>query len=354
MLQNSDEDTVRLASEKRGTQSRQAAIGSWKTGQDRTRLLVTHLWDGRCGHCGVPLVAVEELGVAAAPLDVDHALPRALGGRDELSNYIASCHACNRSRQAGPLKNKATAPKLDRARHTLRECFDDYQDLVLATDPAFNHPFWTALRCADHEWHVYGSPAHQDCQSRARAIMGVVPSAHAWWSRFGSRSAEVLHSANVAAVQHGMTLLESREVLGHLPRYSRDADHALELLQTMSKPEHYRDVSPAPELLLSAILPLAATNTSASARRRDFRATLHLHHELKNDDIHWLGIARLWTERGWPSSHLFYHRRAVLELAAPGKRNGIAQLARLHTSRAVDEYLQTIGDGLRTESTDAS
>ncbi len=328
--------------------SPKAIGGGWKTGQDRTRLLVTHLWDGRCGHCGVSLVAVEELGVTAAPLDVDHAHPRTLGGRDELTNYIASCHVCNRSRQAGPLKNETTAPMLDRARHTLREDFDDYRDRVLDTDPAFSDPFWTAIRCVDHEWHIYGSPAHHDCRARAGDLLRGVPSNEEWWSRFGTRAPEALQAANAAAQRHGMTSLESWEVLWHLPRYALDADHALELVQTMSTPAQYRSLSPAPEHLLGAILPLAATNTSASARRRDFKATLKLHQQLKNHGVHWLGIARLWTKRRWPSSHLFYHRRAVLTLAASGKRKSIEHLASLDTSRAVDVYLEQVGEWRRT------
>lgn len=323
--------------------SPQAVGGGWRTGQDRTRLLVTHLWDGRCGHCGVSLVAVEEIGVTAFPLDVDHAHPRMLGGRDELTNYIASCYVCNRSRQADPLRNQTTAAMLDRARHTLREDFDDYQDHVLETDPAFSDPFWTALRCADHDWHIYGSPAQHDCQAQAGDLLRGVPSEEEWWSRFGTRSSEVLQATSATAQRHGMASRDSWEVLWHLPRYALDADHALKLVQTMSTPAQYRSLSPAPMHLLGATLPLAATNSSASARRRDFKATLKLHQQLKNHGIHWLGIARLWTQRHWPSSHLFYHRRAVLALAASGKRQSIAQVATLDTSRAVDEYLEQIG-----------
>lgn len=322
------------------------AVGcGWKTGQDRTRLLVTYLWDGRCGHCGASLVRVEELGVTAAPLDVDHAHPRMLGGRDELTNYIASCHVCNRSRQAGPLANEATATMLDRARRALREEFDYYRKRALTTDPAFSEPFWTAWRCADHEWHIYGSPAHEDCLGRARHLSEEILSRE-WCSRFGSRSSEVLQAANVAAQRHGLVGLEPREVLTLLPGYAFNADHALKLLQSVSTPAQYRNLSPAPMFELSAIVPLAATNTSSSVRRRDFEATLELHQQLQNHGIHWLGIARLWTKRRWPSHQLFHHRRAVLALAASERRKSISHLATLDTSRAVDEYLEQVGEGL--------
>lgn len=322
----------------------------WRTGQDRTRLLVTYLWDGRCGHCLRPLVLVHELPVAAVPLDVDHIRPKACGGRDELMNYIASCAGCNRSRQANLIDNRTTILSILRMQRAVLEDFSGYWEQAANTDPAFDKPFWTAVRCADHDWHVSGSPGHNDCQAHALSHDEGVYSTEEWCSRFGSRSREVLEAATSALRRHGLGSDDSWEVLSHLPRYAVDADHALKLVQTIPTPVGYRDLEPAPEHLLSVTVPLATTNTSASARRRDHKATRELHAHLKEFGIDWIGVARLWTQRRWPSSHLFYHRSAILELAKSGKRKGLAALADLDSAKTVDLYLTGIGSDLSREA----
>ena len=43
---------------------------------------------GRCHYCAKPLTL-------ACPWHVEHALPRALGGLDEINNLFASCPSCN-------------------------------------------------------------------------------------------------------------------------------------------------------------------------------------------------------------------------------------------------------------------
>lgn len=325
-----------------GTRAAQLPGAGWRTGQDRTRLLVTYLWDGRCGRCARPLVRLHELGLAPAPLDVDHVLPTDLGGRDELVNYMASCASCNRSRQARLICDDAVIRGVLRMRWAVRESFDDYWERATATDPAFEAPFWTAIRCADHGWHIDGSPAHLDCSGQARIHRQEVFSPQEWWSRFGSRSREVLDAAATSSRRHGLGDLDAWAVRAHLPRYARSPEHALALLNRIATPDRYRVLVPAPDHLLSVTVPLAAYNTAASARRRDNKATLALHARLKEVDIDWLGIARLWTQRHWPSSHLFYHRSAVLELAASGKRSALADLASLDAARAVDRYLADI------------
>lgn len=311
----------------------------WRTGQDRTRLLATYLWDGRCGHCRQPLIAVVELGIESVPLDVDHVFTRSDGGSDALTNYIASCNTCNRSRQTATIKDDETIRGVFRMRRALIEQFDDMAQSALGTDPAFSEPFWSAVRCAEHGWHVYGSPAHRDCRHLLELPRHLVPFAEEWWSRFGSHSSSVLEAAYRTYKKRGLADLDLWGVLSHLPRYARDTWHAYKLIKSVPTPDHYRSLSPAPMHLLSAFVPLAATNTAASARRRDFAATMELHEHLKNHGIDWLGISRLWTRRQWPSSHLFYHRAAVLKLAAAGKCRSLAIIEDLNTSRDVDSFL---------------
>lgn len=333
-------------SEQRGTRAAQTPGRGWRTGQDRTRLLVTFLWDGRCGHCSRSLVRVHELGIDPVPLDVDHALPTALGGCDELMNYIASCASCNRSRQASLIDDDTTTRGILRMREALLEDFDDYWEQAAGTDPAFEEPFWTAVRCADHDWHVHGSPAYHDCRAPVTSMWRTVPSPEEWWSRFGARSRHVLEAAAPALKGHALDAVDAWAVLGHLPRYASDPNHALELLQTIPTPVGYRDLEPASSYLLSLTVPLATANTSASARRRDHKAARELHAHLKEVGIDWFGVARLWTQRRWPSSHLFYHRSVVLALAASGKRTSLAALEVLDTERAVDLYLKQRGSDL--------
>lgn len=151
--------------------------------------MVTHLWDGRCGHCDVPLVTIAEYEIHPMPLDVDHAQPDGLGGADALMNYIASCDSCNRSRQQKPIDRAETVERLLRARKALIEDFDDHWTSASSTDPAFSRPFWTGVRCADHDWHIHSSPAYWDCRATLGAMSKRVPSPEEWWSRFGARSA---------------------------------------------------------------------------------------------------------------------------------------------------------------------
>lgn len=314
---------------------RQVAPGhGWRTTQDRTRLLVTYLWDGRCGHCNGPLVRVRELGIEPLPLDVDHAHPSVNGGPDGLMNYIASCARCNRKRQATWLRADHTIRSLLRTRRTLLDEFDDHWQRASATDRAFAEPFRTAVRCALHKWHIHGSPAQHDCQEQLAELVGSVPLDEEWWSRFGGRSADVLRATDRVAKRRSLSGSDAWEVLGHLPRYADDADHALELLRTVETPKCYRRSTPAPTHLLGATISLAMTNTAASNRRRDFQAARDLHDHLKREGIDWLGIARLWTKRRWPSNHLFYHRVAIRTLAREGKRKALSPERSRHSSRS--------------------
>lgn len=54
----------------------------------RRRVDVFNRCSGRCHYCSTPLTL-------DGPWHVEHALPRALGGLDEISNLFASCPTCN-------------------------------------------------------------------------------------------------------------------------------------------------------------------------------------------------------------------------------------------------------------------
>lgn len=54
----------------------------------RRRVEVFNRCNGRCHYCSTPLTL-------DGKWHVEHALPRALGGLDEISNLFASCPACN-------------------------------------------------------------------------------------------------------------------------------------------------------------------------------------------------------------------------------------------------------------------
>ena len=54
---------------------------------------VIELWvecDGKCFYCDLPL--------SPRQFEIDHFLPRARGGPDEMWNYVLSCRTCNRAK----------------------------------------------------------------------------------------------------------------------------------------------------------------------------------------------------------------------------------------------------------------
>jgi 5-methylcytosine-specific restriction endonuclease McrA len=59
---------------------------------------------GACEACGQP-------GVVGNPLEGGHVLPRALGGQNQLANYVAVCRKCNRGEGSRIRKTKAALEK---------------------------------------------------------------------------------------------------------------------------------------------------------------------------------------------------------------------------------------------------
>ncbi len=65
---------------------------------DDTFELVSHrggpAWAGKCIHCNRQLL-VSEGGVLLGTASIEHIVPRAHGGGDELANLALACQACN-------------------------------------------------------------------------------------------------------------------------------------------------------------------------------------------------------------------------------------------------------------------
>ena len=52
------------------------------------------IWVGKCIHCGAPL-AVAEDGTPLGRATIEHIVPRAHGGGDDLENLALACDRCN-------------------------------------------------------------------------------------------------------------------------------------------------------------------------------------------------------------------------------------------------------------------
>jgi 5-methylcytosine-specific restriction endonuclease McrA len=52
---------------------------------------------GRCHYCGIPMTQRTIGGAKARPTDatIEHLVPRALGGGNQLPNLVAACSRCN-------------------------------------------------------------------------------------------------------------------------------------------------------------------------------------------------------------------------------------------------------------------
>jgi CRISPR/Cas system Type II protein with McrA/HNH and RuvC-like nuclease domain len=62
----------------------------------KTRELVYAKYNGRCAYCGHEITLKE--------MQVDHIIPRRLGGADSLDNYNPSCRICNHYKRAEKLE----------------------------------------------------------------------------------------------------------------------------------------------------------------------------------------------------------------------------------------------------------
>ena len=87
-----------------------------------------------CRYCG-----------AKAPdvvLHVDHVVPRARAGRDELSNLVTACQTCNLGKAA--MVAEQSAPDLTR---------EEYEDKLDELLERARSGFWHELKYLEDEWH---------------------------------------------------------------------------------------------------------------------------------------------------------------------------------------------------------
>lgn len=64
----------------------------WLTSERKVRAAVWAKTNGLCWYCGNPMNPFTQFAI-------DHVVPRARGGKDELSNFVPCCRSCN-SRKA--------------------------------------------------------------------------------------------------------------------------------------------------------------------------------------------------------------------------------------------------------------
>lgn len=62
----------------------------------RTREIVYNKYNGRCAYCGDKIEIKD--------MQVDHVVPKRLGGLDEVTNYNPSCRLCNHYKRATELE----------------------------------------------------------------------------------------------------------------------------------------------------------------------------------------------------------------------------------------------------------
>lgn len=67
-------------------------VATWR----EARAIVWDNSDGYCYHCGVAIHPIRDF-------EVDHLHPRSKGGDNEITNLVASCSRCNRSKGAKPV-----------------------------------------------------------------------------------------------------------------------------------------------------------------------------------------------------------------------------------------------------------
>lgn len=64
---------------------------------DRVELRGATVWRGKCIHCGSALV-VSEAGEPLGQATLEHIVPRAHGGTDDVANLALACARCNHAK----------------------------------------------------------------------------------------------------------------------------------------------------------------------------------------------------------------------------------------------------------------
>jgi len=329
----------------------------WHLNHPRTRLVVLHQWDGRCGHCETPLLTADvdeyEIGrFDEAPFEVDHITPRSLGGLDAITNFIASCDRCNNSRSNGPITNTATLRKIALVRKFIAsEDFSHYVATVSKMERAItDRAYFSMTRCFEHQWHIHDSPFQQSCfafcQKRFPGELGFE-----WWSRFGALSdyvrrivGENLHIRDVVRGYDWWRQPEGWHLM--LPRYCNTPFDIASVLDSVETIGDRPSTEAAPMWQFGASHQLSPSN---QRRALSMSTTTSIEETLQVDCFVESGLTskallRLWRQKRWGDRLLFEYRTAVLIIQAPGNmRTSLAALRKLDTEREAEEFLKRIG-----------
>lgn len=328
----------------------------WRRDHPRTRLVVLHLWDGRCGHCGTSLLSSDESeyepeGFRGAPFQVDHIRPFSHGGPDAIANYIAACDVCNRDRSNKLITEVATRRNIAFVRNFIaREDFPSYVERVCEIDPAIRDlAYFSMVRCFEHDWHIYGSPFQVRCFNRCqRNFPGVL--GFEWWSRFGLLSDSVreivgenLHIRGVVRGYDWWQRPNGWQLT--LPRYCRSPFDIAEVLAAVDTIGDRPTTEPAPECLFGAVHDLSASN-QRRALNKSARSSIENLTKLDcyiDYGVKSKALMRLWLDKRWPTHLLFDYPAAVERIQLRGElRKRIAELQKLSTRQQAEKYLQQI------------
>ncbi len=328
----------------------------WHLNHPRTRLVVLHLWDGRCGHCAKPLLSagVDEYETASfdeLPFQVDHIEPQSLGGPDTITNYIASCDRCNHRRSNRPITDRATWGKIAIVRTLIgSDEFPGYVAMVSKMERAIvDRAYFSMVRCFEHQWHVHGSPFQQACfafcQKHFPGDLGTE-----WWSRFGSLSNYVRHivgeNLHIRGIVRGYDWWRQPEGWQlMLPRYCHTPFDIASVLDSVDSLGDRPPTEPAPMWCFGA-----SHNLSPSNQRRALAlsTTISVEETMNLDCFVDSGLTskallRLWRQKRWGDRLLFQYRAAVLILQAPGNlRKNLYKLSTLESEREAEDFLMRI------------
>jgi 5-methylcytosine-specific restriction endonuclease McrA len=328
--------------------------GVWRRDHPRTRLVVLHLWDGRCGHCGTPLLTSEELpSITEAPYEVDHAVPSSVGGDDDVANYIAACWSCNNKRRAKALTDSHVLAGLDVVREFVgHDDIDMFVDRVCQVDTAIqNHAYFSMVLCFEHGWHINDSPFQRDCFGRCqRRFEG--PLNPEWWSRFGLLSHHVRlivgENLYIRRILRGYDWWT--EALGWemtLPRYCHSPFDIIDVLSSVDEFGARPTTDPAPEYIFGASHRLSPTNQRRALRQSERLSVTNMLAiaDFVENGITSPALLRLWNIKHWPTYLLFSYPHAVSRIQARRQlRTHLTALRRLDSRLEAEDYLRELDD----------
>lgn len=326
----------------------------WRRDHPRTRLVVLHLWDGRCGHCGTSLLTSEEVpGITEEPYEVDHVVPSSIGGADDVTNYIAACWSCNNNRRAKPITDPRVLANLDRVREFVaHDDFDVFVDRVCQVDTAIrDHAYFSMVLCFEHGWHINDSPFQRHCFAWCqRRFPGQLNPE--WWSRFGllSHHVRLIVGENLyirGILRDNDWWSEPRGWHMTLPRFCRSPFDISRVLCTVDEVGARPTTEPAPEYLFGASHQLSLTNQRRALRQSE---RLNVANLLATADFVEIGIIspallRLWTSKHWPTYLLFSYPNAVRRIQTRGQLLAhLRALRRVRTRFEAEAYLRELED----------